>query len=152
MAFRFRLEKVLKVRQRLVDMQARELAEANRRVVEASRRIEELTGEIRRYESLDSGSGRPLAAIERMNLSRWIGHLCDQRGELENARVELMIHLEAERQKMTRAWQDLEVLKKLKDRQEELWREEIQKRDRREMDEIGLQRAERTRREEIASV
>ena len=52
---------------------------------------------------------------------------------------------------MTVAWQDLEVLKKLKVRQKESWQAEILKSENQELDEIGVQRADRKRRAKLAS-
>jgi flagellar export protein FliJ len=151
MAFRFRLEKVLKHRQRLVDQQAQDLAKANRVVTEITARIDELSLEIRRCESNTPHAEPSLSTSDRINLSQWILHLRGRRAAMNSDRAAAQQEAEAQRKLMTTAWRDLEVLKKLKVRQKEMWVEEIQKRENQEMDEIGVQRADRTRREKLAT-
>ncbi|MBU8871878.1 MAG: flagellar export protein FliJ [Gemmatimonadales bacterium] len=152
MAFRFRLEKVLKHRQRLADRQAREVAFAVRRVSEISERIRNLDGEIHSFESSFPTTQLQVSIQERINMVRWIEHLRSQQTRLENNLSEAQCEKDAQQEKMTSAWQDLEVLKKLKAHQKESWLEENRKRENLEMDEVGIQRSDRKRREKLASV
>ena len=151
MAFRFRLQKVLKFRQGVVDKEARELAAVGHKVSDISEQITNLTREINLVESDFPEDGFPLAVQSRINLVLWIQHLRIRRSGLEDSREEALRELEVQREKMTAAWQDLEVLKKLKVRQKEVWSTGLLKRENQELDEVGIQRADRRRREKLAS-
>ena len=113
MAFRFRLEKVLKYRQRLVDQQARELAAAGRKVSQITERIRDLRAEILSFESSFPPTQLQFSIQERMNMVRWIEHLRENLSRWENDLAEAQTEMKAQQEKMTLAWQDLEVLKKL---------------------------------------
>ena len=75
-----------------------------------------------------------------------------RRSRRENDLVDAQKELDDQREKMTRAWQDLEVLKKLKARQMESWSVEMLRLENLELDEVGIQRADHQRREKLASV
>ena len=152
MAFRFRLEKVMNYRQRLVDRQALELAEAGRVVAEISEQIRALSDEITGFESSFPPSITQVSVQERMNMVWWIEHLRGRHLQLKHDLTEALQEQETQRENMIRAWQDLEVLKKLKARQKELWSAEVLKRENQDLDEVGIQRADRKRREKLASV
>lgn len=151
MPFRFRLQKVLDLRQRKVDTAAQELAAAARRTAGVARRIAQLDAEVDRLQQKAGRRTDSFPVHERIALNQWLAHQADRRGglcvELSRVRAEE----EERRREMTRAWQDVEVLKKLRERQRQHWQQEHAKRESREMDEIGVQRADRRRREKLAS-
>ncbi len=152
MAFRFRLEKVLKYRKLLVDRQALEMAAAGRKVAEVIGRINDLNAEIHRFESSFPSIQLQVSIPERINMVRWIEHLKKMGAQLEVEQQEALRVQEVQREKMTQAWQDLEVLKKLKGHQMELWSAENRKRESQDLDEVGIQRVDRKRREKLASI
>ncbi len=152
MAFRFRLEKVLKYRQLLVDRQAVELASAGRKVSELSIQIQDLNDRIHGFEGSFTSSQQQVSISDRMNMAHWIEHLRTQCGELDGDLAEAIKERESQREIMTKAWQDLEVLKKLRAHQKEAWAEDIRKKESLELDEVGIQRSDRRRREKLASV
>jgi flagellar biosynthesis chaperone FliJ len=81
-----------------------------------------------------------------------LDHLVKKGEVLEKERVEASAYLEDERVKLTAVWRDLEVLKKLKQRQKEAWDVEQRRKETREIDEIGQLRADRARRENLSRV
>ena len=152
MPFRFRLEKILTYRQRLIDAKALELADAGRRVAEIGERVAKLEAEIARCQESAPGGRRELSVFERVNLVAWIEHLRAQRSQTVSALYEAQELELARRTEMIAAWQDLEVLKKLKEKRHEEWQAEMRRLESRALDEIGVQRADRARREKVASV
>lgn len=150
MPFRFRLQKVLDARQRKVDAASRELAAAGRRTAAVAEEIRNLDHEVGRLQQSGAAASADFRVDARHHLTRWLEHLSRQReglcARLAEARAEEQ-RLHAE---MTRAWQDLDVLKRLEDRQRKHWQAEQIKRENREMDEIGVQRADRSRRAKVA--
>ena len=152
LAFRFRLEKVLDFRQRVVDRQALELAAAGRRVSVISERIRDLGILIAGFESSYPPFQAPVSIQERMNMACWIEHLRTSYSQLKLDLAAAQQEQEHQRDKLTGAWQDLEVLKKLKTRQQDSWSAESLKRETRDLDEVGVQRFDRKRRAKLASV
>lgn len=152
MPFRFRLEKVARYRQKLVDEQSREVAAAWRAVSDLKAGIAALDEDISaRLRDLNDRTGDVISVQGMMARTMWVSHL-------ENRRVELAQNLETaqvewarQREHLTALWQDLEVLQKLREKQAGLWREAQRKRDRRHLDEIGQIRAVRQRRSKVAT-
>lgn len=147
MPFRFRLQKVLDARQRKVDAASRELAAAAQRTARAAERISRLDSEVERVRRAVADSRTDFPVRERIGLNQWLDHQSRLRTGLCVSLSEARAEEEDRRCAMTRAWQDLEVLKKLRERQRGLWRAEQARRESVEMDEIGVQRADRQRRE-----
>ena len=151
MAFVFRLEKILKYRQRLLELQTREVAKASRVLEAIGARIADLEDQIRlQMETEATELNRTLSVENLINRGQWVDHLellqDEVRQELETARGEL----EGERKKLNAAWRDLEVLQQLKEKQKEAWEEEQRKRERQDLDELGQIRADRDRREKVS--
>ena len=152
MAFRFRLEKAMKYRQRLVDQQGQVVAAAERNVADISRRIRNLSHEIVAFESSFPTGETAVSIQERMNMTTWIQQCRTRRSGMGVELFEAEQVRDSEREKMTRTWQDLEVIKRLRIRQKTLWLADDLKRENRDLDEVGIQRADRNRREKLASV
>ena len=152
MPFRFRLQKVLDTRQRRVDAASRELAAAARRTSEAEARIARLDAQVDRCRQVACTARDDFPVTERIGLNRWLDQQARLRMGLCVDLAEAQAEEEDRRRAMTLAWQELEVLKKLRQRQKEQWRAEQAKRESLEMDEIGVQRADRHRRQKRANL
>lgn len=152
MAFRFRLEKVARYRQQLVDEQGQRVAEAGRVVSVLHNRLaaleEDISDQLRDF--ADPAADR-ISVQGMMARAAWVSHLENMREdvqrELEVARAEL----DRERARLNEVWRDLEVLNRLRTRQAAEWHDEQHRRENRELDEIGQVRAERQRRAKVAS-
>jgi len=145
-AFKFRLEKVLKHRRRVVDEHSRDVARADRRVAALSRRIAELDQDIVRHtHSMIPREGHALHARDLIGGTSWQDHLHHMREDLDGRLQTAVKDLARYRSRLTGSWRDLEVLSGLKDRQKDNWRVAQDRRERREMDEIGQIRAFRHR-------
>lgn len=152
MAFTFRLEKIARYRQKLVDDQGREVAQALRLVGDHEARLRSIGEDITAQVSGLAAPGQTkLTVQEMMARTAWISHLEELREEiahdLQHARQDLVRH----RERLNELWQDLEVLKKLRSRQEQAWRERQAKRESRDLDEIGQLRAERALRSKVST-
>ncbi len=140
--FQFRLEKVWKHRRRVVDEHSLAVARANRRVALFSRQIIELDDNIARHaRTMLPGDGRTLRAQDLIAGATWLDHLHHLREDLDSQLQTAVKDLDRYRSRLTECWRDLEVLSRLRDRQAENWRVGQDKRERREMDEIGQVRA-----------
>jgi len=152
MPFRFRLEKVARYRQKLVDEQSREVATALRVVSGIQARIaaldEDISGHLHDFGDQD---GVVISVQGMMARTMWVSHLEDRREEFAQNLVAAERELARHRDRLSELWQDLEVLKKLREKQAGLWRDEQHKRDRHDLDEIGQIRADRQRRSKVAT-
>ncbi len=136
--FNFRLEKVWAHRQRMVDKNSLEVANADRRVGRLARNIVELDGNIsRQNQVLVPHEGQVLRASRLITDTAWLDHLHNLRDDLENQLDTATRDLTRFRSRLTESFRDLEVLSKLKDRQETTWQTTQERRERREADEIS---------------
>ncbi len=146
MAFRFRLESVRRYRRRIVDDKGRAVALARQEAARCRTRRDEIEAELRR--EMEAPTGKRLRVSDLLAKTRWLEHLrsrlkaCDQ--ELAAAETRLAGALS----ELNAAWRDLEVLNQLRKRQKAAWLEELSRRERRDLDEIGQIRAEARRRQE----
>jgi len=150
MPFRFRLQKVLDHRQRLVDQQSRRVSEATQKLSAVETSIKslhlEITQVINPTQMIETG-----LKTEYLNQRRnWLEHLDLRLEQLEGDRQKATGELAEQREKLTETWRDLEVLKKLKLKQKEAWEHEIFRRENQDLDEIGQIRADRMAREKVA--
>ena len=151
MPFEFRLEKVLKYRKRVVEKHTRHVAEANRIVVGMGEKVEGLTLDIQ--ELLDDkrmGMHTTLDVESLISRGQWLAHLEDMLTELENELATAQAELSNQRSLLTGAWQDQEVLERLREKQKNKWIQEQSKREIKELDEIGQIRADRIQREKVS--
>ena len=136
--FNFRLEKVWRHRQRLVDKNSLEVAKADRRLARLARHIVELDGNIaRQARTMAPRENQELQASELIAGTAWLDHMTALRNEYEGHLVTATRDLSRFRSRLTESWRDLEVLSRLRDRQEETWRTAEDRRELREADEIA---------------
>ncbi|MBU2502854.1 flagellar export protein FliJ [bacterium] len=149
MGFDFRLEKVLRYRQRLVDQQARRVALAQKRVGELTAARTELDRSVAAEMAGHPGAG-PLLVKDLQAKTAWLEHLrrkiADVDAGLNEARNELL----REQESLNAAWRDLEALQQLRRKQKAAWIHEQETRESKELDEVGQIRADRARRSILA--
>ena len=140
--FRFRLERVLRHRQREVDARSRDVAEAQERLQASEAAVNSAETALRRSraEAAAMRSGRiDVGQLER--LAAWHEELEAQRIALEGE-VGRDRELVAEAQnRLEQAWRDREILERLRERQKREWMVEEERRERRALDEIGAIRS-----------
>lgn len=151
MAFKFRLEKVARYRQKLVDEQGSQVARANRVVEGLLGRIAAVEEDIAAQMGGLSDESEDIVSVQGlMARTMWVTHLEKVRDEfaleLHHARQER----DSEREKLNAVWRDLEVLNKLREQQKAAWQAEQLKRENQDLDEIGQIRADRQRRSKVA--
>ena len=150
MGFAFRLEAVLKFRQRAVDRQSREVADAGRVVQLVTGQLVELEQRFQREVDDSAGGAREIRIQDLMVKAAWLEYLRGQRQDLEGELARARRQLAAAQEKLTEAWRDLEVLERLKRKQFAAWVQKIQKQESKDLDEIGQIRADRRRRTNLA--
>ncbi len=138
--FRFRLETVLKLRQRARDQQRRVVAEALRVVAQIETRMTQLTHQL--HETIDqSRNVQQAGTLDVRFLSgqefhrHWLGRkIMESQTELTQKRAEF----EAERAKLADAWKKLRVIEKLREKQWQRHRTELTREERTLTDETAL--------------
>ncbi len=151
MAFEFRLEKVLKYRNRVVEKHTRDVAVANRVVVGVAEKVQEVSREIDGL--LESNLVEMSLTLDVETLiarGKWLAHLEDNLVEMEKELDQAQTELAHQRSLLTGAWRDMEVLERLRDKQKNLWIEEQRKQENKNLDEIGQIRADRRHRENVS--
>ncbi len=152
MGFTFRLESVLKFRQRIVDKQGHEVALAQAQVTACRTRLADLERNIAQHMMEASGQlGSGLRVQDMVAKTVWLEHLRQLKKEMDAELVESTRELLAARTRLNAAWRDLEVLEQLKIKQGSDWLEHIEAVERKELDEIGQIRADRARRSNLAA-
>lgn len=152
MPFRFRLEKVLKVRRRALEQRTREVAEAGRahqRCVEREAALAEAYGRL--SASAPATAGAVLDVRDLAELAIRLRRLADERREAAQVTRLAANELERQRQLLTVAWRDVEVLRKLEERRRAQWEEEQRRDEARLLDEVGGLRADRLRRSKVSA-
>jgi flagellar export protein FliJ len=152
MPFRFRLAKVLKVRQRVLDQRARDVAEADRvrqRCVDREQQL--AAGYTRLAGAKPAAAGSTLDVRDLAEQALRLRRLAEQRAEAARDTKLATLALDRERSRLTEAWRDVEVLKKLEDRRREQWDEEQRRQEGRQLDEVGGIRADRLKRSRISA-
>ncbi len=153
MPFKFRLEKVLKYRKQIVEKHTRDVGEANRVVVAIEQKVQRIEDDIVELMNANSMEINTTLNVETMIArSSWLGHLEALQTEIE---VELNT-AEAERDHrralLAGAWQDQEVLERLRAKQKQQWIDDQQKLENKDLDEVGQIRADRQQREKVSSL
>ena len=140
--FKFRLEKVWKQRRKIVDEHSIATACADQRVAALSRQIVELDHNIARHSrSMVQREGDILLSEDLIAGATWQDHLYHLGDDLDNKLQTAVKDLERCRSRLNGSWRDLEVLSRLRDRQSENWRAGQDRKERKQMDEIGQIRA-----------
>jgi len=153
MGFEFRLEKVLKFRRRVMEKHTREVGEANRVVSAIKEKLDLLDEDVDRLLQNNLNEMNLTLDVNAMiTRGLWLDHLealQEEVGiELGTAEEELAV----QRSLLTQAWQDQEVLERLKEKQKNLWLEDQGKLENKEMDEIGQIRSDRSQREKVSGL
>lgn len=152
MPFRFRLEKVLKVRRRVLEQRTRDVAEAGRAHQRCLDREAALAAEYGRLSSsAPAAAGAVLDVRDLAELALRLRRLGDERREAAQVTRLAALELEHRRQLLTAAWRDVEVLRKLEERRREQWEEEQRRDEARLLDEVGGLRADRLRRSKVSA-
>jgi flagellar export protein FliJ len=150
MAFKFRLEKVLKYRQQIVDNASREVAKANQQVQAIQGKIDDLCDDIAEQEESNFMQGEQLLQVQDLaGRAGWLEHLHSLKTEMELEKAEARIVVEDQMLRLNEAYRELEVLNKLKDRQKRLWEKSQRARENKEFDEIAQIRASRKSRNKV---
>ena len=147
MAFRFRLEKVLRHRRRQVDLRSREVATAAANVADLLSAIDGKRSDQTRTAELGSTAYR---VEERRRCAAWITSLEGEISRLTVRRTEAETVLSQARSALQEAWREREVLEQLRLRREAAWQMEMARRERADLDEIGQQRALARQRQQSA--
>jgi len=122
MPFRFRLAKVMRHRQHVVDHRSREVAEAGREVRRRTECVAMIHEDVRllQEEGL-AAAGTGVRPAERQARADWLMHMRKLLAAAEDALRAAERELETRRAALTAAWRDMEVLRRLEDRQREAW-------------------------------
>ena len=153
MAFEFRLEKVLQFRRRVMEKHTRDVAVANRVVSAIKEKLDSLAEDVDRLlqdNLMEMNLTLDVGAL--INRGHWLDHLEALQDEVEKELETAEQELADQRALLTQAWQDLDVLERLREKQKTLWIEEQRKLENKEMDEIGQIRADRSQREKVSGL
>lgn len=152
MPFRFRLEKVLKVRRRVLEQRTRDLAEAGRA---HQARLDQEAALDEAYRRLagaaPAAAGAALDIRDLAEAAVRLRRLDDERRQAAQLTRLALLEVERRRQLLTVAWRDVEVLRKLEDRRRAQWEEEQRRVEGRRLDEVGGLRADRLRRSKVSA-
>ncbi len=144
MSFVFRLEKVLRHRQRQVDAASRDVAKANANLEVAGLTLANTEAEIARVQT--AAAARRHVAVDPRRQSdelAWL-HWLDQRRIREHCAVtDAQTAVATARERLVAAHRDQQVLESLRDRRYAQWQQEQARRDRRLLDEVASNRAAR---------
>lgn len=136
--FRFRLEKVREHRQRQVDSCSLVVAQLNQRLEQLEQLKTQLKIDIRRQaENMAGLRGGEVNGRDYLAGTAWLEHLHRQSESLDLMIARAMEELVQAREEMARAWMDLEVMGRLRQKQETDWRQDQIRNERWDMDEIG---------------
>jgi len=152
MPFRFRLAKVLKVRRRVQEQRTREVAAAERELRACAERETALAEALRRLlEGAPPGAGEALDVRDLVEQSLRLRQLQGEHRAAAAATRAAGCELDRRRAALTAAWRDVEVLRKLEERQRAQWEAEQRRLEGRLLDEVGGLRADRLRRSKVSA-
>ncbi|MBA4378041.1 MAG: flagellar export protein FliJ [Gemmatimonas sp.] len=136
--FRFRLEKVLRHRERVVDREARKLQGILSAALLLERENARIDAECEAASRREGGCGFDLVRMQRLN------DYTGERRRLIGRNAERIRRLRAEaeqqRQILLAAQRDKKVLEQLRERQLAAWQEQDRREDRKRMDEVATLR------------
>lgn len=136
--FRFRLEKVLRHRERIVDREARKLQGILSAALLLERENARIDTECKAAAGRESARGFDLVRMQRLN-----DYTGERRRQVRrNAERIRRIRAEAEQQRqiLLAAQRDKKVLEQLRERQLAAWQEQDRREDRKRMDEVATLR------------
>jgi flagellar export protein FliJ len=139
--FRFRLDKVLRFRSRLVDREAQRLKEVTDALQAVIRRREDLQRDIA-VVVREGEQERRAGAVQLWRLrADYLRALQMRLAGLHGAERRARVAVEEQRRRLLEAHRRMLVLEKLKERQHAVWADEERRRERKQMDEVGAVRA-----------
>jgi len=150
--FRFRLEKVLQQRRRELETRSREVA-SRRAVHTRARAAHDQAARDLQQGREAAAAARGSGALDATALARTGAWFDARQAELQRLAENVArtaADVKEAQARLTIAWQDREVLERLRDRQHQEWREEQARRERRALDEIGSIRAALSRTARLA--
>jgi len=144
--FRFRLEKILRLRHRKVEERGRQVREAAELLAACEERIAAARAEIAEIYATPAGRRDGAADLAWLRQrADWLTRLREVRDELEEAGQAAAVRVDQARARLLAAHRDEEILERLKQRQQEAWRQEQARRERKLLDEVAAVRAARSR-------
>lgn len=150
MSYRFRLEKVLRLRRRTAEQRAREVKRAAGALARREARVQALRQALTSVVGDPETAGSPQAILRWAQRAAWLQR---RRRDLRQLRVErdaAATKLSRARERLVAAHRAVEVLERLRRRQEDAWRAQERRREGKQYDEIAAIRAERQRRVDLA--
>jgi flagellar export protein FliJ len=140
--FRFRLDKVLRHRRRLVDAAARDLATATTAAQVAQARVAETAERIADFVEAAARARQTHLDPQRLVAETGFRDVLEaQRNRVEAELVAALGRLEAARERLVEAHRDQQILERLEEKQRRDWELEQVRIERRQLDEVGSIRA-----------
>jgi flagellar export protein FliJ len=140
--FRFRLDKVLRHRRRLVDAAARDLAEATATMNAAQARVAETAERIADFVEAAARARQTDLDPRRLVAERGYRDFLEAQKARHDADLAAAVdQREGARERLVAAHRDQQVLERLEERQRQAWEGEQARRERRQLDEVGAIRA-----------
>jgi flagellar FliJ protein len=140
--FRFRLERVLRHRQRQVDARSRDVADAERALRSAEEHERDTARQLADLNARAASQRQgPLDVASMRQFETWQDQLHRRLEDRRRARWQAESDLEAAQTQLQAAWRDREILTRLKERQYSDWKQDEARRRQRELDEVGSIRA-----------
>jgi flagellar export protein FliJ len=138
--FRFRLEKLLRLRQGTRDQRRLRLAEAQRADEELRGQLVRLAAEQDRLQGQCRQAAAPGAVdLDRLvEADRYAAVLRGEEAELHRQRETLAAEIQTRRDTLLQADREVRTLEKLRDRQQQRYRQEEQRRESKLLDERGM--------------
>ncbi len=150
--FRFRLQKVLEVREQREKESATRLAEAhNEAVLAEQKRLAIEAARNRGVEGTSRGSGTPAPAGTLQQMALFIAQLDEHLAVAEKAQEEAGARVDTARNEFRHALTQRQVMDRLRERYLTLWREGEERLDRTTMDAVALARFTRRQQEDDVS-
>lgn len=144
--FRFRLTTLLKLREAARDERRGRLAEAHRAediVLNRIREIDEELAEQRRIPVTATVPGKRIQLDSLLEAERYEMLLRAERHSVERQRADIVEEIERRRQALIAADREVRILERLRERQEEQFLAEQNRRDIRVLDEVASRRSSR---------
>ena len=138
MAFRFRLETVLRHRGRIVEEKSREVALAETRLNQLQDQLLEIERDLAQaYAEAKLPDGTPLHLGDLLAKRRWLEHLGNRKYRMEELRDKAMNIRNESRHHLEEAWRQHEVLDRLRTRRKADHESRVTKVETQIMDEIA---------------
>ncbi len=139
MAQGFKLQSVLNYRQSLEDQAQQALAESLEQQHVLTAQIEAQHQELRHQDQLlKRQQEQGMTVAEMLLFENRIAYCRRRCDELQQQRLDLQERIEQQRQQLLQAARERQVMEKLKEKQQAAYRQELERKERAELDEISL--------------